>query len=55
MHDTIVRFILSLLVMFAIKGGVALVGHNIAWVWAALIALVLVYGGWLIISGDVID
>lgn len=38
-----------------IKAVVALAGHSIHWVWAALIALVVVYGGWLILDGDVID
>jgi hypothetical protein len=38
-----------------IKAGVALAGHSIAWWLAALIAAVLVYGGFLIIDGDWID
>lgn len=49
------RFLLSVLVMFAVKGVVALTGHSIEWIWAAVIALALVWGGWLIISGDIID
>lgn len=49
------RIFLSVLAMLAIKGGVALTGHSIEWIWAAVIALVLVYGGWLFISGDIID
>lgn len=55
MSDITLRFLLGVLLMLAIKGGVALAGHSIAWVWAALIALVLVWGGWLAISGDIID
>lgn len=47
--------IFSAILTLLIKGGVALTGHSIAWVWAAFIALVIVYGGILIIDGDVIS
>lgn len=38
-----------------VKGGISLAGHSIDWVWALLIGLTVVYGGWLIITGDIID
>lgn len=49
-----VEFLAKLLVSTAftllIKGGVALTGHWIAWWLAALIALVIVFGGMLILN-----
>lgn len=47
--------IFSAALTLLIKGGVALTGHSIAWIWAAVIALVIVYGGILIMDGDVIS
>lgn len=40
---------ISALLTLVIKGGVALFHHSITWWLAAVIALVLVFGGWLII------
>lgn len=49
-----VEFLAKLLVSAAltvlIKAGVAFFDHWIAWWLAALIALVVVFGGWLIIT-----
>lgn len=53
--DVTLRLIASAALAAIIKGGVALTGHSIHWVWTALIALVIVYGGWLILDGDVIE
>lgn len=55
MGEFIAKLLLSIVLTLLIKGGVALAGHSIAWVWAALIALVVVFGGFLILDGDVID
>lgn len=55
MFDLNVRLFLSVLLTLAIKGVVAWSGHSIAWIWAALIAVAVVFVGWLILSGDVID
>lgn len=49
------RLLASALLTLVIRGVVAATGHSIEWLWAALIALVVVFGGWLILSGDVID
>jgi hypothetical protein len=49
------RMALTVLVALAIKGGVALMHHSIGWLWCVVIAVVFVYGGFLFISGDVID
>jgi hypothetical protein len=53
--DTTLRLIASAALAAIIKGGVALTGHSIHLVWAVLIALVVVYGGWLILDGDAIE
>ena len=53
--DIGIRLFFSALIAAAIKGLVAWSGHSIAWVWAIVIALVCVFGGWLILDGDVID
>lgn len=50
--DFLLRLIFSAILALAIKGGVALFHHSIAWWAAALIALVIVFGGFLILSGD---
>ena len=53
---TIYKLIISAFLTLIIKGGVALVGHTIAWWLAGLISLVVVFGGFLIfIDGDGID
>lgn len=49
MSDFLLRLLLSAAVTLLIKGGVALIGHSIAWWLAALIALVLVFGGWFVL------
>lgn len=43
-----VRLLISAVLTVAIKGGVAMFNHSIAWWAAALIALVIVFGGFLI-------
>jgi hypothetical protein len=45
-----IRLLLSAVLTLAIKGGVALFHHSIAWWAALLIALVVVFGGFLILS-----
>ena len=45
-----IRVALSVILTLAIKGGVALFHHSIAWWAAALIALVVVFGGVLILG-----
>lgn len=42
----------SALLTLGIKGGVAIAGHWIAWWAAALIALAVVFGGFLFLDGD---
>jgi hypothetical protein len=49
------RLLVSAVLAALIKGGVALFGHSIAWIWAIVIALVIVYGGFLLIEGDIIQ
>jgi hypothetical protein len=49
MAEFLIKLVLSAVVTLIIKGGVALLGASIAWWLAAMIALVLVFGGWLII------
>lgn len=53
--DIGLRAVGALLLTLAIKGGVALFNHSIGWGWAALIAFAAVFGGWLIIDGDVVS
>jgi hypothetical protein len=48
-NEFVAKLAVSALLTLLIKGGVALFGHWIAWWLAALIALVVVFGGWLII------
>jgi hypothetical protein len=47
--EFVAKLAVSALLTLLIKGGVALFGHWIAWWLAAVIALVVVFGGWLII------
>ena len=42
-------------VTLLVKAGVAVSGHSIEWLWAAVIAAALTFGGVLIIDGDVIE
>lgn len=49
---TLLRVLLAAVLALAIKGGVALFHHSIAWWAAALIALVFVFGGVLILGDD---
>jgi hypothetical protein len=47
------KLLLSALFALIIKGGVALFDHSIAWWLAAVLALALVFGFWLVfIDGD---
>lgn len=55
MEAIIAKLLGSILVGLLVKGGVALFGHSIAWGWAMLIGFVVVFGGFLIIDGDVIS
>ncbi len=50
MNDLMIRLVLSAVLTLLIKGGVALFQHSIAWWAAALIALVVVFGGFLILG-----
>ncbi|MFG3710997.1 hypothetical protein [Micromonospora sp. NPDC047730] len=52
MREFWAKILASALLTLLIKGGVALAGHWIAWWFAALISLVVVFGGWFIITGD---
>lgn len=54
MHRVFVFFSAFFLALI-IKFGVELSGHTIAWVWAALIGFVVVYGGFLIIDSNILD
>jgi hypothetical protein len=48
----LLKLALTALLALAIKGGVALANHSIAWWAAALIAFVVVFGGFLILDSD---
>lgn len=48
--ELLIRLALSVVLTLAIKGGVALFQHSIAWWAAALISLVVVFGGFLILG-----
>lgn len=53
MGEFLIKVALSAAVALLVKGGVAMAGHWVAWWLAALIGLVVVFGGWLIIvDGD---
>ena len=52
MNEFLARLIVSAVLTLIIKGVVALFEHSITWWLAALIALVVVFGGWLIIDSD---
>jgi hypothetical protein len=49
MAEFIFKLFVSVGITAAIKAGVAIFGGSIAWWLAALIALVVVFGGWLLI------
>lgn len=51
----LLKLFVSAIVALLIIGGVAAFGHHIAYWAAGLIAVVFVFGGWLIISGDWFD
>lgn len=55
MTEFLIKAVLSAALTLLIKGGVAAFGHSIAWWAAGVIAVVLVFGGWLVLSGDWID
>jgi hypothetical protein len=48
----VAQVIASIVLTLLIKGGVALFGHWIAWGFAALIAVVICFGGILILDSD---
>jgi hypothetical protein len=50
MSEFLIKLALSAVLTLLIKGGVALFDHWIAWWLAALISLVVVFGGWLIVT-----
>jgi hypothetical protein len=52
MGEFLIKLLIALVLTLVIKGGVALFDHWIAWWAAALIAAVVVFGGWLILTGD---
>lgn len=47
-----VRLVLSAVVFAVIEGVTHAMGHHVLWWAAALISLVLVFGGWLVIDSD---
>lgn len=49
MAEFVFKLFVSVGITAAIKAGVAIFGGSIAWWLAALIALVVVFGGWLLI------
>lgn len=49
MTELALKLIGAALLTLLIKGGVAVFDHWIAWWLAALISLVVVFGGWLIL------
>lgn len=49
MAEFLIKLVLSAIVTLLIKGGFALFGASIHWILAALIALVVVFGGWFIV------
>ena len=52
MTEFLWKVLASAVLTVLIKGGVALFQHSIAWWAAALIALVVVFGGFLILDSD---
>jgi hypothetical protein len=50
MHEFLIKLAVSVVLTLIIKAGFALFDHWIAWWLAALISLVVVFGGWLIIT-----
>lgn len=52
MTEFLWKVLASAVLTVLIKGGVALFQHSIAWWTAALIALVVVFGGFLILDSD---
>lgn len=49
MSEFLIKLVLSVVMTIVVKGVVALFGASIAWWLAAIIALVLVFGGWFIL------
>lgn len=49
MAEFLLKLLASAVLTLLIKGGVALFNHWIAWWLAAVIALVITFGGWLIL------
>lgn len=52
MEEFVGKLIIAAILTLAIKGGVALAHHWIAWWLAALIAVVITFGGFLILDSD---
>lgn len=50
--ETVVKLVIAVVLTLLIKGGVALAHHWIAWWLAFVIALVVTFGGWLILDSD---
>lgn len=50
MAEFLIKLAASVVLTLLIKGGVTLFDHWIAWWLAALISLVVVFGGWLILD-----
>jgi hypothetical protein len=50
MPEFLIKLAISIALTLVIKVGVAAFGHWIAWWLAGLIALVVVFGGWLIVT-----
>jgi hypothetical protein len=48
----VVKLVLAAVLPPLIMGGFALFGHQLVWWLAAVIALVAVFGGWLIVADD---
>lgn len=49
MGEVLFKSLLTVVLTLLIKGGVAMAGHWIAWWLAAVIAFIVIFGGWLII------
>lgn len=55
METFLLKLLGSALVGLLVKAVVAASGHSVAWVWAMLIGLAIVFGGFLILDSDVIS
>lgn len=55
MSELTAGLVVTAILTVLIKGGVALAGHSIAWLFAVVIAAVLVFGGFVVFDSDWID